>query len=193
MPVEDGFPTDRPRTTRRELMRRAAVAAVGVGAFGVAGQLVTQRPAAAGDYTTQYGWRWCSQCQGLFFGLNGTNGVCTALPGGHNGSGSYDYYVLLNDGTMVAGPNSQAGWRWCYRCQGMFFGGNGTDGACPAGGGHGRTGGDYTIYTTVSFGQPGWAWCSRCQGMFFDGTMENWCPAIGHHSSAGSFPYRMLF
>lgn len=34
----------------------------------------------------------------------------------------------------------QDGWRWCRRCRGLYFSGNGTAGACPAGtGGHGGT------------------------------------------------------
>src|SRR5262245_14621547 len=32
--------------------------------------------------------------------------------------------------------NDQSNWRWCHKCQGMYFAGNNTAGVCPAGGGH---------------------------------------------------------
>ena len=28
--------------------------------------------------------------------------------------------------------SGQGQWRWCHQCQGMWFGANGTGGACPA-------------------------------------------------------------
>jgi len=40
----------------------------------------------------------------------------------------------------------QNNWRWCSKCQGHFFAGNPTSGACPAGGGHTFAGsGNYTL------------------------------------------------
>jgi hypothetical protein len=39
----------------------------------------------------------------------------------------------------------QDNWRWCNKCQGLFFAGHGA-GACPLGGGHDSTGsGDYGL------------------------------------------------
>ena len=35
-----------------------------------------------------------------------------------------------------AGPNSQRDWRWCNKCQGMFWGGNVATSRCPAGATH---------------------------------------------------------
>ncbi len=41
---------------------------------------------------------------------------------------------------------AQSSWRWCHKCQGLFFAGNPTSGACPAGGGHDYAGsGDYSL------------------------------------------------
>jgi hypothetical protein len=41
--------------------------------------------------------------------------------------------------------SSQANWRYCRKCQGLFFAGHGK-GVCPAGGGHDDTGsGDYIL------------------------------------------------
>lgn len=91
---------------------------------------------------------------------------------------------------------AQAGWRWCNRCQGLFFGGNGTSGACPAGGGHNSTGsGNYfmTAYTTRLPGnvEQNWRWCNRCQGMF-TGSRPSRCPLGGGHDSWGSGNYSMF-
>ncbi|HZM78508.1 MAG TPA: hypothetical protein VFC19_22505, partial [Candidatus Limnocylindrales bacterium] len=38
--------------------------------------------------------------------------------------------------SLLAGPNTQGDWRWCNKCQGMFWGGNVTTSHCPAGGTH---------------------------------------------------------
>ena len=41
---------------------------------------------------------------------------------------------------------AQSNWRWCYRCQGLYFAGSPTSGWCPAGGGHDYTGsGNYSL------------------------------------------------
>ena len=41
---------------------------------------------------------------------------------------------------------TQAHWRWCSKCQGLAFAGNGLPGICPAGGHHDHNGsGDYTL------------------------------------------------
>jgi hypothetical protein len=42
--------------------------------------------------------------------------------------------------------NAQANWRWCKKCQGLFFAGNPSKGVCPAGGEHTLDGsGDYHL------------------------------------------------
>ena len=33
-------------------------------------------------------------------------------------------------------PKTQADWRWCKKCEGLFFAGRPTKGVCPAGGEH---------------------------------------------------------
>ena len=95
----------------------------------------------SGDYTLetdpgdpgQHNWRWCNLCSGLFFAGFPTTGSCPApKAGGHNWSGSGDYSVHYGPNP----PGEQGDWRWCHRCQGLFFSGNPTSGFCPAGGGH---------------------------------------------------------
>jgi hypothetical protein len=45
----------------------------------------------------QGNWRWCRQCQGLWFAGNRTGGVCPVLgAAGHNLAGSGVYYLDVN-------------------------------------------------------------------------------------------------
>jgi hypothetical protein len=37
----------------------------------------------------------------------------------------------------------QENWRWCHKCQGLFFGDNAASSKCPAGGAHEATGGQF--------------------------------------------------
>ena len=44
---------------------------------------------------------------------------------------------------------AQRNWRWCNKCQGLWFAGNSVNptGKCPAGGGHTQGGsGDYALF-----------------------------------------------
>ncbi len=89
----------------------------------------------------------------------------------------------------------QDNWRWCHKCQGMFFGGN-PGSHCPAGGAHSKTGsGNYDIVKnwTAAAGQDNWRWCNKCQGMFFAGNPGSHCPAGGAHSKTGSGNYKLIF
>ncbi len=103
-----------------------------------------------------------------------------------------------NAQTMPSGC-VQEGWRWCHKCQGMFYGhASGGLGVCPAGGAHDPTGsGHYyqrvgTDITDVQ--QGGWSWCAKCQGFFYSraspgaGGMGT-CPAGGAHIKTGSGAY----
>jgi hypothetical protein len=89
----------------------------------------------------------------------------------------------------------QAGWRWCRKCQGLWFGGNNTGGACPAGGGHDGTGsGNYRLLhnSPGAPGQHAWRWCRKCQGLWYSGGQgEGACPAGGVHLKTGSGNYAL--
>lgn len=88
----------------------------------------------------QGGWRHCIKCEGLFFAQNATPGSC---PAGemHLAVPSHKvpivepahYAVVKDDGHSNLG---QKDWRWCYKCQGLFFNGHTTQGVCPANGAH---------------------------------------------------------
>jgi hypothetical protein len=81
----------------------------------------------------QPGWRWCHDCQGLFWGGNG--GVCRGNGYGSHvaGSGtSYDLYFNISGKNTTTNP--QAYWRWCKLCSLLYSQGPSGDtaGACPA-------------------------------------------------------------
>lgn len=89
---------------------------------------------------------------------------------------------------------SQPGWRWCGACQGLFFGGNNSNGVCPAGGEHNPTGsGNYVLThnTPDAPGQHGWNWCSACEGLFFGPGGAGVCPAGGGHKGTSSGDYAL--
>jgi hypothetical protein len=84
---------------------------------------------------------------------------------------------------------AQSNWRWCQKCQGLFFGG--FLGVCPAGGTHdGGQSVDYLVNDQASEpGEPDWYWCKLCSGLFFAGNpTTGWCPseAGGHTYEPGA-------
>jgi TIR domain len=83
---------------------------------------------------------------------------------------------------------AQPDWRFCEKCQSMFFDGYPTKGVCPAGGAHSAQGFNFVLPHDVasSLGQPDWRFCQKCQSMFFDGyPTKGVCPAGGAHSAQG--------
>jgi hypothetical protein len=93
------------------------------------------RPVAEAPGNAQGEWRWCSNCQGLFYGPSVAKSRCPA--GGTHASpsesGSWSY-AIYNDG--ASDPHRQADWRWCSNCQGLYYGPEVARSACPAGGQH---------------------------------------------------------
>jgi Zn finger protein HypA/HybF involved in hydrogenase expression len=118
-------------------------------------------------------------------------GVCPA-GGSHDPSGSINYKLTIVDGN----EGDQRGWRWCKKCQGLFFSLNPTSGYCPTGGGHDYTGSVDYQHIPSGFNlqgtQRGWQWCNKCQGTFFDGNnTSGHCPTGGGHDYAGSIGYQL--
>jgi hypothetical protein len=155
------------------------------------------------DSFGQGNWRWCSRCQGLFYAGNPTS-YCPADRGklgpGHDMTGGK--YLLVHDVSVGLPDPVQDNWRWCSRCQGLFYAGNPTS-YCPynqkahvplAGGFSYRL-----VHDLQNFGeQPQWYWCSKCQGLFFGGSQKliGVCPKDwGTHDaqSQGSANYAMMF
>lgn len=146
----------------------------------------------------QDGWRWCHKCQGLFFGgvpnAGTTGGVCPVdrQPHSRQGSGSY----ILN--LQIVREGDQPGWRWCRRCQGLFFAGAGS--SCPAGRTHRDSGGQYVLaFDTADVpAQSNWRFCHKCRGLFFGGVpnagaVGGRCPKDGGaHSAVQSGNYVLV-
>jgi hypothetical protein len=100
----------------------------------------------------QSGWSWCRKCEALAFSGEDERitvpGSCPA-GGWHDFSQSGDYTMLMTGSTgdpteiVIAGSGYQLGWRWCRRCQALFFLGASP---CPGGGYHDvATSDDYSL------------------------------------------------
>ncbi|MBL8188157.1 MAG: hypothetical protein JNK38_09120 [Acidobacteria bacterium] len=103
--------------------------------------------------------------------------------------------LLFAEGTTVflGVPPTQDGWRWCNKCQGMFFSGAGA-GKCPAGSGHDANGsGNYMLTfmhdETAQQTQDNWRYCKKCQGLYFAGNNAGVCPAGAAHDGTDSGNY----
>jgi acetyl-CoA carboxylase beta subunit len=154
----------------------------------------------------QQGWRWCVKCQTLFFTGDGQDsGVCPAgqkhtpnpTATDTRRSGSY----IVDRGEAEA-TNQQDGWRWCNKCQGLFFTADFSDaGKCPAGNLHtlnatatdARRSGLYHLdcrqaANPPSSGQQNWRQCEKCHGLFYssDGNPSGVCPAKDKHVPNGN-------
>jgi len=183
------------RMTRRRFGKAALSGAVGAAALARGGSA-----AAAPPTGRQNGWRWCSKCQSLFYGEH----ISSACPAGgrHVNAGSYDYDLRHYGFGSGEAPRVQPGWRWCSKCQSLFYGEN-TASVCPSGGSHVNAnsynyaldfGGDGTAAPPGA--QGGWRWCSKCQGLFYGGLGEptgGVCPSGGPHVNANSYNYFLFF
>ena len=94
----------------------------------------------------QNGWFWCYACQGLWFGGNVGFGYCPDRgAAGHAAVGTGNYRLQSMPNPVGNGQNT---WRFCYKCAGLWFFGDGqpASNTCPAGGAHSSSGsGDYFL------------------------------------------------
>lgn len=89
---------------------------------------------------------------------------------------------------------AQNNWRWCHKCQGLFFAGGPTYGVCAAGGTHDLAGSsNYNLDDNIGSSlQENWRWCNQCQGLFFAGNPTSGaCSAGGGHNYSGSSNYSL--
>jgi len=174
--------------TRRETLRQVAVAGLGGAVISAAGLAVSAQPAAADN---QGSWRWCNRCQSLFYGAAGTAGACPAGGGGHNSSGSFTYFIPYAPIYKTEVALFQHGWRWCRRCQSMFYG-VGAVSRCALGGAHDGVGSADYVLDRVRGGQGGWRWCWRCQGLYYGpNNAVSRCPVGGRHGLRSSWDYNL--
>jgi hypothetical protein len=141
----------------------------------------------------------------MWFGDASTS-VCPGNAGGPHSlgkSGNYSLALNLED--------VQQSWRWCSKCQGLFYAPDGA-GSCKAGGGRSSTGSaNYTLAVDVSpvnsTGTPqdsvppkatgwqaGWRYCDKCGLLWMGLNSGSKCAADGlAHSSKGSGKYVLSF
>ncbi|GAA3236291.1 hypothetical protein GCM10010532_074600 [Dactylosporangium siamense] len=81
---------------------------------------------------------------------------------------------------------SQSGWRWCAKCEGLWFNGDTSISDCPTGGQHVHSAsGHYTLRFSYEGGggQDNWWYCWMCLGMWFHtpgSTRFGRCPGNNH-------------
>lgn len=150
----------------------------------------------------QSGWKWCHRCQGLFYSRSATQGHCRGDRQPHDGihSGAYALFFLPPTGELPASTArseplfGQPGWKWCRKCEALFYGGNPSHGVCPAdsrehdGSRSGQYIIDYLGRQADRGGEPyqnGWQWCARCQQLVFGNPVDGACAAAGRHVPSG--------
>lgn len=112
--------------------------------------------------------------------------------GGHVGENSWNFF-LPNDqggGSSILGQND---WRFCYKCNCLFWAHNGdvTGSVCPAGGTHAHAGWNFSLPNdhqggSETTGQSKWRYCAKCHSLFWnDPSAGSRCPAGGAHMAAG--------
>eukprot|EP01098_Paradermamoeba_levis_P009461 TRINITY_DN393_c0_g1_i3.p2 TRINITY_DN393_c0_g1~~TRINITY_DN393_c0_g1_i3.p2 ORF type:complete len:127 (-),score=22.38 TRINITY_DN393_c0_g1_i3:65-445(-) len=94
----------------------------------------------------------------------------------------------------TAPGSGQAGWRWCNKCQHLWYAA-GSQGICPGGGSHTSAGSSEYFVSQDSYVPPnhqaGWKWCSKCMVLWYSGSKAGKCPAGGEHSASGSGAYHI--
>lgn len=182
--------------SRRTLLRTAGAAGL---VAATAGALVVG--AATPAWALQDGWRWCHQCDGLWFSAHGS-GRCPATEYGSYGHSEKDsglYSVYFSDEN---GPG-QDGWRYCEECRGLFFFLNIGFGVCHKDpvtfepvphrvSSSGRYTVEYTRDNDGRGGQANWRWCRACERLFFNGHDASGCPGTisgVHYSPRGTWEY----
>jgi hypothetical protein len=92
---------------------------------------------------------------------------------------------------VSAQTGDQPEWRFCNKCNALFFDGYPEKGHCAAGGPHVAQGFQFSLhYDSNQAGnqrqQYIWRYCEKCHVLFFDGyPAKGHCPAGGGHSAAG--------
>ncbi len=105
--------------------------------------------------------------------------------GSHDYGGSANYHLAF--GTF---KNRQNKWRWCNKCQGLYYAGLG---ACKGDDIHRLLGNDFAPIHDLAgaAGQAGWRFCRKCYAMAFNDASRRpgACPAGGTHDRTTSGNY----
>ncbi len=98
--------------------------------------------------------------------------------------------IAFADPIPPKGDVGQQDWRFCNKCDGLFYDGDSEKGVCPGGGSHFAQGFNFELPFNTEpkrDTQKDWRYCAKCHGMFFAGFPNNFgtCPAGGGHSAQG--------
>ncbi|MEU9048486.1 MULTISPECIES: phosphodiester glycosidase family protein [unclassified Kitasatospora] len=170
------------------------------------------REQGAPDSSGQPDWHLCATCHGLFWqpGDIPNLGICPAVDPRNSDLVAWTDDTRVAEAVLVehdpqgwnfALPNTTQGatdttgqpdWRYCAKCNGLFFAPHeaATGSRCPLGGEHVPAGWNFVLPNNVqgatdTTGQPDWRYCGNCHGLFWaphgatDGTV---CPVGGEHS-----------
>lgn len=101
-----------------------------------------------GGTSRQSGWRYCDKCTALFYGPNQSASFCPNTTGGltHHAAGTV-YSLVAN----VPSAPGQHGWKWCSKCQSLFYGPSQAESNCPKDGSQhdGSTSSDYAMVRSL--------------------------------------------
>jgi hypothetical protein len=138
-------------------------------------------------------WRYCGKCHGLFYDGYTSKGPCPADGSGHSAIG-FNFSIEYNSHQTqeLPGRTRQYNWRFCNKCEVMFYDGYPGKGVCPIGGGHVAQGYMFGLWDVngPSFPhdrmQSDWRFCNKCQVLYFDGYADKGrCAAGGGHVAQG--------
>jgi uncharacterized repeat protein (TIGR01451 family) len=128
----------------------------------------------------------CTPQPGSTFAVGTTPVTCTARDAANNQSPPCTFTVTVS--------LEQPGWKWCHKCEGLFYGPQQAVSRCPEDGGthDGTYSWDYSLFHTQAqfSGQADWKWCHKCKGLFY-GPQQPFsrCPATGTHDGTYSWSY----
>jgi hypothetical protein len=114
----------------------------------------------------------------LFDGVRDNKGRCAS--GGAHTSGSTRVQLSFN---IAEGPRTPGSWRFCNKCNALFFDGDPHKGVCPGGGGHRAQGLNFVLGHNIAGGGARFRFCAKCHAMFEVG--QGRCPAGENHAAAG--------
>ena len=122
--------------------------------------------------------------------------ILSAPPAKRTQSGSWNYRLMYD---AAPAAEQESDWRWCNKCQGLFYGPGVNNSKCPAGETHATGGWNYSLRFNVGSltgWQSDWRWCSKCQGLHFAPNIaDSHCAAGGAHEirEGNSANYSLLY
>ena len=147
----------------------------------------------ADDTIGQPSWRFCDKCAGLFWAPNDQPAGICPKGGQHAYSPDSWKFFLPNDHQGASATIGQPDWRFCGKCNGLFWapGGN-PAGVCPMDGSNHHPDGwlfflpnqpsdpdnpDEQPGPVPASGQADWRFCANCNGLFWAGSaFKGLCP-----------------